>query len=140
MNRICTTIGYVCFYDCLGIYWIQNLITAVVYRAFRGYFLNSIINSQLRRRLAVRASYEVLRRGLNNEGSIEIRYESLFSEKSSSWIHSSRQSVPISIVKKIVNASSMSQWHCHRINQVSIDSFHQKNFERCCCCCTSFRD
>lgn len=60
------------------------MITAVVYRAFRGYFLNSIINSQLRRRLAVRASYEVLRRGLNNDGSIEIRYESLFSEKSSS--------------------------------------------------------
>lgn len=38
------------------------MITAVVYRAFRGYFLNSIINSQLRRRLAIRASFEVLKK------------------------------------------------------------------------------
>ncbi|CAF1473352.1 unnamed protein product [Adineta steineri] len=84
----------------IGIYWIQNIITAVVYRAFRGYFLNSIINSQLRRRLAIRASFEVLKRRTSNGGSIEIR-----------------DTVPISIVKTIVQSASMSTWHCDRISQ-----------------------
>ncbi len=58
----------------LGFYCIQNLITASVYRAFRGYFLTSIINSQLRRRVAVRASFEVLRKRISSVGSIETRY------------------------------------------------------------------
>ena len=57
-----------------GIYWIQNITTAVVYRAFRGYFLNSIINSQLRRRIAVRASFEILRKRMSYNGSIETKY------------------------------------------------------------------
>jgi hypothetical protein len=56
-----------------GIYCIQNIITAVVYRAFRGYFLNSIINSQLRRRIAIRASFEVLRKRVSSEGFIETK-------------------------------------------------------------------
>jgi len=56
-----------------GIYCIQNIITAVVYRAFRGYFLNSIINSQLRRRTAIRASFEVLRKRVSSEGFIETK-------------------------------------------------------------------
>jgi len=56
-----------------GIYCIQNIITAIVYRAFRGYFLNSIINSQLRRRIAVRASFEVLRQRISSDGLIETR-------------------------------------------------------------------
>jgi hypothetical protein len=58
----------------LGFYCIQNIITASVYRAFRGYFLTSIINSQLRRRVAVRASFEVLRKRISSVGSIETRY------------------------------------------------------------------
>ncbi len=62
----------ICLFN-LGIYWIQNIITAVVYRAFRGYFLNSIINSQLRRRLAIRASFEILKKRTVTGGSIEIR-------------------------------------------------------------------
>jgi hypothetical protein len=64
-NFICLSIS--------GIYCIQNIITAVVYRAFRGYFLNSIINSQLRRRTAVRASFEVLRKRVSFGGFIETK-------------------------------------------------------------------
>ena len=59
--------------DFKGIYWIQNIITAVVYRAFRDYFLTSIINSHLRRRIAIRASFEVLRKCLTYDGLIEIK-------------------------------------------------------------------
>ncbi|CAF5109348.1 unnamed protein product [Rotaria magnacalcarata] len=62
----------------IGIYWIQNLITAVVYRAFRGYFLNSIINSQLRRRVAVKASFEALKKQIFNQASNEIRHSISF--------------------------------------------------------------
>ena len=65
---------FICLFN-LGIYWIQNIITAVVYRAFRGYFFNSIMNSQLRRRLAIRASFEVLRKPILNEESNENRYK-----------------------------------------------------------------
>ncbi|CAF3530608.1 unnamed protein product [Rotaria socialis] len=83
-----------------GIYWIQNLITAVVYRAFRGYFLNSIINSQLRRRVAVKASFEALKKRIFNQASNEIS-----------------DTVPISIVQIVVNAASMGKWHSDRINQ-----------------------
>ncbi|CAF2912774.1 unnamed protein product [Rotaria sp. Silwood2] len=84
----------------IGIYWIQNIITAVVYRAFRGYFLNSIINSQLRRRLAIRASFEVLQKQILNGVSNE-----------------NTKPVPISVVQIIVNSASMSKWHSDRINQ-----------------------
>ncbi|CAF3460931.1 unnamed protein product [Rotaria socialis] len=84
----------------IGIYWIQNLITAVVYRAFRGYFLNSIINSQLRRRVAVKASFEALKKRIFNQASNEIS-----------------DTVPISIVQIVVNAASMGKWHSDRINQ-----------------------
>ncbi|CAF0799248.1 unnamed protein product [Rotaria sp. Silwood1] len=84
----------------IGIYWIQNIITAVVYRAFRGYFLNSIINSQLRRRVAIRASFEVLKKRILNGESNE-----------------NTNMVPISVVQTIVNSASMSKWHSDRINQ-----------------------
>ncbi|CAF2107712.1 unnamed protein product [Rotaria magnacalcarata] len=84
----------------IGIYWIQNLITAVVYRAFRGYFLNSIINSQLRRRVAVKASFEALKKQIFNQASNEIS-----------------DRVPISIVQIVVNTASMGKWHSDRINQ-----------------------
>ncbi len=56
-----------------GIYWIQNIVTAVVYRAFRGYFLSSIINSQLRRRIAVQASFEILKQRMTRGGLNETR-------------------------------------------------------------------
>ncbi|CAF1209473.1 unnamed protein product [Rotaria sordida] len=84
----------------IGIYWIQNIITAVVYRAFRGYFLNSILNSQLRRRLAIRASFEILKKQILNGGSNE-----------------NTNTVPISVVQIIVNSASMNKWHSDRINQ-----------------------
>ncbi|CAF4301086.1 unnamed protein product, partial [Adineta steineri] len=83
----------------IGIYWIQNITTAVVYRAFRGYFLNSIINSQLRRRLAVRASFEILRKRMTYNGSIE-----------------TKDTVPISIIQTVLTSVSMNKWHFNQIN------------------------
>ncbi len=107
----------------LGIYWIQNLITAVVYRAFRGYFLNSIINSQLRRRVAVKASFEILRKRISNRGSIETRYYSFGEEIFLVWnfkrtLFFYRDTIPISIVETVVNSTFMNKWHSDRIIQV----------------------
>lgn len=99
----------------LGIYWIQNLITAVVYRAFRGYFLTSIINSQLRRRVATQASFEVLRKRISQRGSYETRY--VYQNQPLHSIESRRDTVPICIVQTVVNAVSMSQWHLDRIRE-----------------------
>lgn len=104
-----------------GIYWIQNLLTAVVYRAFRGYFLNSIINSQLRRRVAVRASFEILRKRISNTGSPIMKYksnEAKTKERDKNiWFCSLRDTVPIAIVETIVNSASIGQWHIKRIIQ-----------------------
>ncbi|KAL8593756.1 hypothetical protein ACOMHN_032362 [Nucella lapillus] len=46
----------------IGLYCFWNMLTAVIYNQFRGYFLSSMQSSLNRRRLGVRASFEVLRR------------------------------------------------------------------------------
>ncbi|CAF1583402.1 unnamed protein product [Rotaria magnacalcarata] len=84
----------------IGIYWIQNIVTAVVYRAFRGYFLSSIINSQLRRRIAVRASFEILKQRMTYGGLIE-----------------TRDTVPISVVQTVLNYASINKWHTKWISE-----------------------
>ncbi|XP_074652943.1 two pore channel protein 2-like [Tubulanus polymorphus] len=45
----------------IGLYCFMSMLTAVIYNQFRGYFLNSLQASLFRRRLAMRAAYEVLR-------------------------------------------------------------------------------
>ncbi|CAG5119484.1 unnamed protein product, partial [Candidula unifasciata] len=46
----------------VGVYCFMNMLLAVIYNQFRGYFLNSMQGSLLRRRLGVRAAFEVLLR------------------------------------------------------------------------------
>jgi len=45
----------------IGLYCFMNMLTAVIYNQFRGYFLTSMQSSHIRRVVALRASFEVLR-------------------------------------------------------------------------------
>lgn len=45
----------------IGLYCFMNMLTAVIYNQFRGYFLTSMQSSHMRRLVALRASFEVLR-------------------------------------------------------------------------------
>ncbi|CAF1535640.1 unnamed protein product [Adineta ricciae] len=83
----------------IGIYWLQNIITAVVYRAFRGYFLNAIINSLLRRRTAVQGSFEILKKRVLSNGSIE-----------------TKDTIPISLVQAVLESVLITKWHFDLIN------------------------
>ncbi|KAK3766836.1 hypothetical protein RRG08_051980 [Elysia crispata] len=47
-------------YLIIGLYFFMNVLLAVIYNQFRGYFLSSLQSSLRRRRLGVRAAFEVL--------------------------------------------------------------------------------
>ncbi|GFR61326.1 two-pore calcium channel 2 [Elysia marginata] len=47
-------------YLVIGLYFFMNVLLAVIYNQFRGYFLSSLQSSLMRRRLGVRAAFEVL--------------------------------------------------------------------------------
>lgn len=58
----------------IGLYCFMNMLTAIIYNQFRGYFLSSMHNCLMRRRLGQRAAFEALKnRSTNlNQSSIEI--------------------------------------------------------------------
>uniref|UniRef100_A0A8B9LQR5 Two pore segment channel 2 n=1 Tax=Astyanax mexicanus TaxID=7994 RepID=A0A8B9LQR5_ASTMX len=52
--------GYALFFILFRTYILMNLLTAIIYNQFRGYLLMSVKTSVIRRRLGIRAAFEVL--------------------------------------------------------------------------------
>ncbi|TRZ01939.1 hypothetical protein DNTS_032274 [Danionella cerebrum] len=58
LNR-CYSIFFILF-SVFGTYLLMNLMTAIIYNQFRGYLMMSVQTSVMRRRLGIRAAFEVL--------------------------------------------------------------------------------
>ncbi|XP_064627361.1 two pore channel protein 2-like [Lineus longissimus] len=79
----------------IGMYCLMNMLTAVIYNQFRGYFLNSMQGSLFRRRLALRAAFEVLKK--RKEG-VNIQ---------SSRVDITANGVPANILKTVVKQANI---------------------------------
>lgn len=99
---------YVLFFICfllVGLYCFMNMLTAVIYNQFRGYFLTSMQASHLRRLVALRASFEVMRHLAPDDGS-----SSSSSDLSDSFAARSRPAskfVPPSMLRDLVTKANL---------------------------------
>ncbi|XP_033104811.1 two pore calcium channel protein 2-like [Anneissia japonica] len=70
----------------IGLYCFFNMLTAVIYNQFRGYLQSSMQASFFRRRLGIRAAFEIMRR----QGKISFTVRQI------------RNTVPVSMVKSVI--------------------------------------
>ncbi|XP_029645945.1 two pore calcium channel protein 2-like [Octopus sinensis] len=79
---------YFVLFLAIGLYCFMNMLTAVIYNQFRGYFLNSMQSSLFRRRVAIFAAFSVLNQ------------QSVISESST---------VELSVIQRVIEMADLSK-------------------------------
>ncbi|XP_049573389.1 two pore channel protein 2 isoform X9 [Syngnathus scovelli] len=94
--------GYAIFFvsfSVIGTYCLMNLLTAIIYNQFRGYLLMSVQTSIIRRRLGIRAAFQVL--SSHNEEN------------------AARERVPIDVVLQVMSRIKMQSYYREAITTKS---------------------
>ncbi|XP_023675538.1 two pore channel protein 2 [Paramormyrops kingsleyae] len=112
--------GYSIFFilfNGFGTYFLMNLLTAVIYNQFRGYLLMSIQASILRRRLGIRAAFEVM-----------------FQGQAKTQTEEHIQCVQVDTVLKVMKKVHMKSYHrlaiMAKVQQFSSGDIQGKDFQR----------
>lgn len=92
----------------IGLYCFMNMLTAVIYNQFRGYFLNSMQSSLFRRRVAIFAAFSVL------------NHQSVISESST---------VEVGVIQRVIEMADLSKTAKSKMHQkISVYSESFLNF------------
>ncbi|XP_052809046.1 two pore channel protein 2-like isoform X1 [Mya arenaria] len=85
----------------IGLYCFMNMLTAIIYNQFRGYFLSAMQNSLMRRRLGQRAAFEALKHKSMNMMHVQDAGPSMDEEHS--------HTVSVRDLKAIISRSNIGQ-------------------------------